>query len=138
MIWLLSQHRKTLFCWRFHFKTNQNNPGSCKKDLQKSSLFKRSPYSYVTFTEDFKIFHYVSFWDKFSEKQKPFTKKWGIGFSGESTTIEIAIFPYKTILSKANVETSKTGETKWAYQEERILTLTPLFFQKVYLIIRAS
>ena len=39
-------------------------------------------------------------------------------FLAESTTIENALFPYKTALSKTNVKTNRMGSKKWTYHKE--------------------
>ena len=50
---------------------------------------------------------------------KTFFKKLEYRFSVESTEIENASFPYKTVISEANVKTSRMLSTKWAYHKER-------------------
>ena len=52
-------------------------------------------------------------------KTKTFLKKLGHRFLVESTEIENGSFPYKTVLSEANVKTNKMVTTKWTYQKER-------------------
>ena len=64
----------------------------------------------------------------FSEKQKDFFKKMERRFLVETPTMESATFPYKTGLSKANVETNRIGSTKWTYDKERGLTTNYFIF----------
>ena len=52
-------------------------------------------------------------------KTKTFSKKLEYRFLVESTKIENASFPYKTLISEANVQTNKMVTTKWTYQKER-------------------
>ena len=67
-------------------------------------------------TRDFRYFN------KFSEKLKYFSKKTGLpffyNFSVESNMMENGTFPYKTDLSKANIETNRIKSTKWSYHKE--------------------
>ena len=39
-------------------------------------------------------------------------------FLVESTTMENVTFPYKTVLSKANVKINRMGSTKYTYHKE--------------------
>ena len=53
----------------------------------------------------------------FSEKQNLFQKT-GVPFLFQSTTIENALFPCKTSLSKTNVKANRRGSAKWAYRKK--------------------
>ena len=46
-------------------------------------------------------------------KTKTFFKKLEYGFLVESNRIENALFPYKSVMSKANVKTNRMVSTKW-------------------------
>ena len=49
----------------------------------------------------------------------------------ESTTIENASFPYKYVMSGANVQTSRIVNTKWTYHKEQSLASTCFSFSKI-------
>ena len=51
-------------------------------------------------------------------KTKAFSKKVEDRFVVESTKIENASFPYKTVMSEANVKINRTMTTKWTYHKE--------------------
>ena len=61
-------------------------------------------------------------------KAKPFLKKLGYRFLGESTKIENATFPYKTATSEASVKTNRTEIHKWTYHKEQKFASN--YFQK--------
>ena len=65
-------------------------------------------------------------------KSSTFLRKTGV--SVESTKIEIASLPYKTVLSKANVKTNRMGSTKWTYHRERSFGSNYFIFLKNLLI----
>ena len=52
-------------------------------------------------------------------KTKPFSKKLKYCFKGQSTKIENALFPYKTVLSEANVKTYGMVGSILNYHKER-------------------
>ena len=64
-------------------------------------------------------------------KTKAFLKKQGHRFLVESTEIENASFPYKTVLSEANVKANKMITTKWTYQKERNFASNYFIFLKI-------
>ena len=72
----------------------------------------------MTVTENFKRFQYFNFETDLLESEI-FFKKLEYRFLVESTKIENASFPYKTVVSEANVKTNKMVTTKWTYQKER-------------------
>ena len=51
--------------------------------------------------------------------KKCLKKKLEYRFLVESTVIENATFPYKTVLSKANIKTSIIKNMKWSYQKKK-------------------
>ena len=51
-------------------------------------------------------------------KTKTFFKKLEYLFFVESTNIESASFPYKNVMSEANVMTNRMMNTKWTYHKE--------------------
>ena len=59
------------------------------------------------------VFHTLTlkqiFW-----KKKPFQKT-GVHFLVESTKIENGSFPYKTVMSEANVKSNRMVSTQWTY-----------------------
>ena len=67
---------------------------------------------------------------------KTFFEKLEDCFSVESTTIESATFPYKTVLSKANFKTNRISTT-WIIKNA-VLSLTTLFFSKSNFSVRTS
>ena len=52
-------------------------------------------------------------------KMKTFFEELDYRFLVESTKIENAIFPYKTALTEANVNTNGMGSIKWTFYKER-------------------
>ena len=52
-------------------------------------------------------------------KAKTFFKKLEYRFLVETTNIENVLFPYKTVMSEANVKTNGVVSIKWTYQMER-------------------
>ena len=64
---------------------------------------------------------------KFSGKQKTFFENMEDRCSIVSTTIESALFPYNTALSKAKVKTNIIESTKWTHHKQRSFGTT-LFF----------
>ena len=52
-------------------------------------------------------------------KTKTFLKILGYRFLVERIKIEKTSFPYKTVISEANVKTNRMVTTKWAYHRER-------------------
>ena len=64
------------------------------------------------------VFNALTFKQVF-RKIKTFSAKLEYRFLVESTTIESALFPYKTDLSKANVKLNRMWRTKWTYHKER-------------------
>ena len=55
----------------------------------------------------------------FKDFLENFFKKLEYCFLVESTKIENASFPYKTVTSEANVKTNRMVSTKWNYHKER-------------------
>ena len=47
-----------------------------------------------------------------------FQEKLENSFIVENTTIKIVTYPYKTVLSEANVKKNRMGSTKWTYHKE--------------------
>ena len=64
-------------------------------------------------------------------KTKTFFKKLEYYFLHESTKIENASFPYKTVMSEANVQTNRMEGTKWTYHKERSFASNCFFLKKV-------
>ena len=52
--------------------------------------------------------------------KKSLKKKLEYRFLVESTVIENATFPYKTVLSKTNIKTSIIKNIKWSYKKKKI------------------
>ena len=82
--------------------------------FQNSLLFERLACFYVTISGNFERFQYLTlkqiFW-----KAKTFFKKLVYRFLVESTKIGNASFPYKTVMSKANVKIKRMMSTKWTF-----------------------
>ena len=79
--------------------------------LTGNSLFERLACFYVKTNENFERFQFFDFKTNF-QKNANSSQKTGILFSSvlvESTKIKNATVPYKSVLSKANVETYKTN-----------------------------
>ena len=64
-------------------------------------------------------------------KTKSFFKKLEYRFLIESTKIENALFPYKTVISEANVQANGMLSTKWAYHKERSFATNYFVFLKI-------
>ena len=66
-------------------------------------------------------------------KTKTFSKKLEYRFLVESTSIESASFPYKTVMSEANIKTNRMVSTKWTYLTERSFASSYfIFFEILY------
>ena len=78
-------------------------------------------------SENFEHFQYFNFETDFLENET-FFKNLGHRFLVERSKIENASFPYKTVISEANVKTNRMVTKKWAYRRERSLPVTTLFF----------
>ena len=81
-------------------------------DFQNSPPFERSASFYVTISGNIEQFQYLNFETDFLENEKLFQKT-GYHFLVESTKIENASFPHKTVISEANVKTNRMASTKW-------------------------
>ena len=64
-------------------------------------------------------------------KTEIFLKKLEHHFLVQSTKIENASFPYKTVKSEANVKTNKMVTTEWTYQRERSFASNYFIFLKI-------
>ena len=60
-----------------------------------------------------------------------FFKKLEYRFLVERTKIEKPSFPYKIVISEANVKTNRMVTTKWAYREQSFASNYFFFFLKV-------
>ena len=67
------------------------------RDFQNSPGFEKSACFVVTFTRNFECLHYFNLTTNFLKNEKLFQKN--------CSTIEDALFPYKTALSEASVKT---------------------------------
>ena len=67
----------------------------------------------------------------FLKNESLFLKKLENSFVVESTTIESVTYPYKTVLSKANVKTDRMRSTKWTYYKESNFANVHLIFLKI-------
>ena len=63
-------------------------------------------------------------------KTETFLKKLEYHFLVESTKIQSASFPYKTVLSEANVKTNRMVSKKWTYHKERPFATNYFVFSK--------
>ena len=63
-------------------------------------------------------------------KSKTFFKKNTV-FLVETTKIEKASFPYKTVMSEANVKTNKMASAKWTYHKEQSFASNYFIFLKI-------
>ena len=59
---------------------------------------------------------------------KSFFKKLEYCFLVERTKIKKASFPYKAVISEANVKTNRMATTKWVYHRERCFASNLLYF----------
>ena len=69
---------------------------------------------------------------------KTFFKKLEYRFLVESTKIENASFPYKTVISEANVKTNKMVTKNGPIRKKEVLPVTTLFFWKFCFSLRTS
>ena len=60
-----------------------------------------------------------------------FFEKLEYRFLVESTTMENLIFPYKTVLSEANVKTNWMETTEWNYHKEQGFATNYFIFLKI-------
>ena len=88
--------------------------------------------------ENVNVFNTLILKPIFSDK-KTFFKKLKYCFLVESTKIENATFPYKTALSKANVETNRMGSRRSTYHKKwNFFPVTTLVFRKFCFCLRTS
>ena len=85
----------------------------------------------MTITGNFEQFQYFNF-----EINKLF-KKLEYRFLVESTKIDNITFPYKTVLSEANVKTNRTGSTKLTYHNEWSFASNHFPFSKILFQFRS-
>ena len=85
----------------------------------------------MTISENFEHFQYFNFETCFLENENFFQTFLEYRFLVECTKIEKASFPYKTVISEANVQTNRMVTTKWAYHRERSFTSNYFIFLKV-------
>ena len=64
-------------------------------------------------------------------KTKTFLKKLEDRFLVESTMIENATIPHKTVLSKANAKTNRMKIRKWTYHKQRGFATNYFIFSKI-------
>ena len=62
---------------------------------------------------------------------KTFLKKLEYRFLVERNKIENVSFPYKTVISEANVKTNRMVSTKWTYHKERSFASNYFIFLKI-------
>ena len=60
-----------------------------------------------------------------------FFKKLQNSFIVENTTIKTVTYPYKTVLSEANVKANRMGSTKWTYHKESSFVSIYFIFWKI-------
>ena len=71
-------------------------------------------------------------------KTKTFFKKLEYRFLDESTKIENASFPYKSVMSETNFKTNRMLSAKLTYHKNEVLPVTALFFWKFCFSLRTS
>ena len=84
----------------------------------------------MTISENFEHFQYFNFKTDFLEN-KNFFAKLEYCFLVERTKIEKASFPYKTVVSEANVKANRMVTTKWAHDREQSFASNYFIFLKV-------
>ena len=84
----------------------------------------------MTISKNFEHFQYFNFETDFLENEN-FFQKLEYCFLVERIKIEKASFPYKTVISEANVETNRIVTTKWAYHRELSFASNYFIFLKV-------
>ena len=70
----------------------------------------------MTISESFERFQYFNFETNFLENEN--LQKTGAPFLVETTKAENAPFPFKTVLSEANVKKNRMATTKWTYHKK--------------------
>ena len=85
----------------------------------------------MTINENFVHFQYCNFETDFLENENFLSKKREYRFLVERTKIEKTSFPYKTVISEANVKTNRLVNTKLAYHKERRFASNYFIFSKV-------
>ena len=86
----------------------------------------------------FWTFLILQFWNKFPEKQKPFSKILEYCILFQSTKIENTKFAWKTALSETNVNTNRNGITKLTYHKECSFASNQFIFLKISLSLKTS
>ena len=81
----------------------------------------------MTITEDFE----TNFETNFLKNENLFYKT-GVSFVVKSTTIESVTYPYKTVLSEANVMTNRMRITKWTYLIFILFVSTGVLFERTF------
>ena len=67
---------------------------------------------------------------------KNFFKKLEYRFLLENTKIKNASFPYKSVMSEANVKTNRMVNTKWTYHKEWSFASNYAIFLKILFLLK--
>ena len=87
---------------------------------------------YVTITGNLECFQYFNIETKFlKNKNVFFFQKLQNSFIVENTTIKTVTYPYKTVLSEANVKANRMGSRKWTYHKESSFVSIYFIFWKI-------
>ena len=98
----------------------------------------RDQYAFMWQSLEFWTFSILSFWNKFSERQKTLSANYRIFFFlFENTKTESATFLYKTALPETNVKKNSMESTKWTHYKEQSFA-SNYFFWKFCFSIRIS
>ena len=119
------------FSQRIHFEANRKSTGFLRngtRNFLNSPPFERSACFSATICENLERFQYFNLKQIF-QKTKTFFRKLEYPFLVESTKIENASFPYKTVISGANVKTNRMVSSKWTYAKNEVLLVTSSFFE---------
>ena len=82
----------------------------------------------MTITGNFECSQYFIFETKFLKNKNLFFKKLGNSYVVNSTMIESVTYPYKTVLSGANVKINRVGSTKMDRSQRTQFFQYPFYF----------
>ena len=131
--------KENAFSETFHFKANRKSIGSSKKWCYGFSKWPSVWEAGMVFM--WQSLKTLNIFNIFTLKQilwktKNVFKKLEYDLLVESSKIKNASFPYKTVISEADVTTNKIVSTKWTYRKKQTFASNYFVFLKIFFHFR--